>query len=115
MKIMNIGYNQATQQYANNQQNPMAFKACKLCFANEAKPENISTLRQVVGRVLNHIGRERFQHTLTEVNFKNHVKGQPASVTIDMPSTDKGQLQDFVDVVRTRYLGKDSGVTIDLT
>lgn len=115
MKVMNIGYNQTTQQYNSNKQNPTAFQACSLRLANDAKPDNINTLNQVIGRFLIYIGRNELPHSKTQVNLSSHVKGEPASLTFTLPETEVSQIQEFVNTMRTKFPQGRTGVSIELT
>lgn len=113
MKIMNIGYNQATQQYTNNKQNPPAFK-CTVRIAQEAIQSTPNDFFYVTGRVIKHALNKGLPHTKEEVNLARHVQGQPASLTVDLPNTDRSQIQEFVDFIRDRYVKHVQGLSIDL-
>lgn len=115
MKIMNIGYNQANQQYVNNKKNPTTFQACTLRIAQDAIPGTPSNFYSAISRILSYCGKNGLKNERAGVNVASHIKGEPASLTVSLPDSEVADLQPLIEKAREDFAKPGSGLTIELS
>ena len=112
---MNIGYNQATQQYTNNKQNPTAFQSCTVKIAKEAGEKSSSNFFLAISKLLMDFGDKGYRLTKTETNVATHVKAEPASLNVYVHDVDSNEVKPVVDEIVRRFPQDTAGISVELT
>lgn len=115
MKIMNIGYNQATQQYKNNQQNPTAFQSCTVKIAKGVGEKSSGNFFSAISKLLMDLANKEYRLTKTETNVTRHVKAQPASLNVYVHDVDSAEVKPIVDQIVQRFPQDKTGISVELT